>query len=101
MLPSPCSQFQSPSPGGSTDSDDDQFPSYFDQVTEGCDVFRILLAGRAGSGKSTLVTEVFDFELDQENVQDFTVCPRLLCMQLTFEKDPAWQLWHGRDNVSQ
>ena len=81
MLPS-RSQFWSPSPVGSTDSDDDQLRAYFDRLTRQRDVFRLLVAGKAGAGKSTLVSEVFDFELDRAYVQDFTVCRYLLCMEL-------------------
>lgn len=53
--------------------DDEELRSYFDGVTKGCDAFRILLVGKAGSGKSTLVSEIFDFDLDVAKVQDFTV----------------------------
>jgi hypothetical protein len=60
----------------SEDAEDDQLPllrSYFDGITKGCNIFRILVIGKAGSGKSTLVSEVFDFELDSAGVQDFCV----------------------------
>lgn len=49
--------------------------SYFKLVTEGCNAFRILLAGSAGSGKTTLVDEVFDFDEDNApNIQHYAVC---------------------------
>jgi predicted GTPase len=53
--------------------DDEQLRSYFDGITKGCEVFRILVVGKAGSGKSTLVSEVFDFDLDASKAQDFSV----------------------------
>ena len=55
------------------DGDDEQLQSYVTGVTQGCNAFRILLIGKSGSGKSSLVTEVFDFELDAGNVSDFAV----------------------------
>lgn len=62
--------------GSFTDSDvdDEQLRSYFDGITKECDVFRILLVGKAGSGKSTIVAEVFDFDLDSARVHHFSVC---------------------------
>lgn len=54
-------------------SDVEELRSYFDSVVKSCNVFRILLAGKAGSGKSTLVSEVFDFDLEEARVQDFSV----------------------------
>ncbi|KZS96486.1 hypothetical protein SISNIDRAFT_483043 [Sistotremastrum niveocremeum HHB9708] len=38
--------------------------SYVEDLTKGCKAFRILVCGRSGVGKSTLVSEVFDFEAD-------------------------------------
>ncbi|KIM75259.1 hypothetical protein PILCRDRAFT_684233 [Piloderma croceum F 1598] len=62
----------SPSLLANSDADDEQLRSYFDDTTKGCDVFRILPIGKVGSGKSTLVSEVFDFELDESSVQHYT-----------------------------
>ncbi|KZT37749.1 hypothetical protein SISSUDRAFT_825033 [Sistotremastrum suecicum HHB10207 ss-3] len=40
--------------------------SYIEDLTQGCDTFRILVCGKAGVGKSSLVSEVFDFELEND-----------------------------------
>jgi len=79
----------------SDDAEDDQLPllrSYFDGITKGCNIFRILVIGKAGSGKSTLVSEVFDFELDSAGVQDFCAGEHDINQEITSPKNKSLNL---------
>lgn len=77
------SRSSSPLPASSDSGDDDEVRSYFNDITKGCNVFRILVIGKAGSGKSTLVSEVFDFELGEASVDHFSVSILLVVFETT------------------
>lgn len=62
-------------------SDYGELQSWFDEKMTECDVIRILLVGKAGSGKSTLVSKVFGFDLHKARIHAFTVSS-LLAMSL-------------------
>lgn len=67
----------------SDNSDYGELRSWFDEVTTECNVIRILLVGKAGSGKSTLVSKVFGFDLHQARVQAFRSAEHNIDQEIT------------------